>query len=237
MDVVEIDPGVTQVAYEHLGLKDYEGLNIVHMDGRQFVAEKAEPGTYDLVIQDAVNDLSVPSHLLTKEYNDAVKRRSSPDGVYLLTVIDSLDVRAAVEGGDAHPAGDVPADNVCLLRGGEPARRRDSVQASVRDLRLRPRRSTWTRSGRRCRTGSRTNGDSPRADGQGRGRRRGSRGPPGGSHHALAAVAAVDSMFESRRYRTVRLLHAPHPGRDRLRPYLEAGKKIILTDQFAPWTT
>lgn len=90
MDVVEIDPGVTKVAYQHLGLQHYEGLNIIHMDGRQFIAEKAVPGSYDLVVQDAVNDLSVPSHLLTKEYNDAVKRTLRPDGTYLLTVIDSL---------------------------------------------------------------------------------------------------------------------------------------------------
>jgi hypothetical protein len=90
MDVVEIDPGVTKVAYEHLGLKPYDNLNIVHMDGRQFLAEKVAPGTYDLVVQDAVNDLSVPSHLLTKEYNDVLKQSLKPNGVYLLTVIDSI---------------------------------------------------------------------------------------------------------------------------------------------------
>jgi MFS family permease len=90
MDVVEIDPGVTAVAKKSLGLKDYEGLTIHHMDGRQYVSEKVPPGTYDLVAQDAVNDLSVPSHLLTKEYNDAVKATLKPNGVYLLTVIDSV---------------------------------------------------------------------------------------------------------------------------------------------------
>jgi hypothetical protein len=42
------------------------------------------------VVQDAVNDLSVPAHLLTREYNDAVKRTLRPDGTYLLTVIDSI---------------------------------------------------------------------------------------------------------------------------------------------------
>ena len=91
MDVVEIDPGVTQVARDHLGLKDYPGLRVTHLDGRQFVAERAAAGGYDLVIQDAVNDLSVPSHLMTKEYNDAVKAALKPDGVYLLTVIDSVE--------------------------------------------------------------------------------------------------------------------------------------------------
>ena len=45
-----------------------------HMDGRQFVQERAPTGHYQLIVQDAVNDLSVPYHILTKEYNDAVKR-------------------------------------------------------------------------------------------------------------------------------------------------------------------
>ena len=40
---------------------------------------------------DAVNDLSVPYHLLTKECNDAVKRVLTPDGVYVTTVIDVLE--------------------------------------------------------------------------------------------------------------------------------------------------
>ncbi|HEX4607955.1 MAG TPA: fused MFS/spermidine synthase, partial [Urbifossiella sp.] len=91
MDVVEIDPGVTKMAYAELGLKKEYGLNDVNMDGRQFVAEVARPGSYDLVVQDAVNDLSVPSHLMTKEYNDAVKRALKPDGVFLLTIIDSVE--------------------------------------------------------------------------------------------------------------------------------------------------
>lgn len=91
LDVVEIDPAVTRVAYEHLGLKREYGIRDFNMDGRQFVAEKAAPGSYDLIIQDAVNDLSVPSHLLTKEYNDAVKAALKPDGVFLLTIIDEID--------------------------------------------------------------------------------------------------------------------------------------------------
>jgi spermidine synthase len=88
LDVVEIDPGVTAVAYSHLGLDPALGIASFHMDGRQFVTERAKPGRYDLVTLDAVNDLSVPYHLLTKECNDAVKRVLAPGGVYLVTVID-----------------------------------------------------------------------------------------------------------------------------------------------------
>lgn len=90
MDVVEIDPEVTRVAYRTLGLKKEYGIRDINMDGRQFVSEKAEPGSYDLVVQDAVNDFSVPAHLLTKEYNDEVKKSMTADGVYLLTIIDSI---------------------------------------------------------------------------------------------------------------------------------------------------
>ena len=58
------------------------------MDGRQFVQERTQPGSYHLIVQDAVNDLSVPYHIMTREYNAAIKKALSPDGVYLLTVID-----------------------------------------------------------------------------------------------------------------------------------------------------
>jgi spermidine synthase len=115
MDVVEIDPGVTWMAKNHLGLKDYNGLKIHHMDGRQYVAEKVPPGTYDLVVQDAVNDLSVPAHLLTKEYNDAVKAALKPNGVYLLTVIDSIGYGKLWKAAMHTLQQTYPAENIALL--------------------------------------------------------------------------------------------------------------------------
>jgi len=119
MDVVEIDPGVTKVAREYLGLKDRDGLEIIHMDGRQFIAEKVPAETYDLVIQDAVNDLSVPSHLLTKEYNDAVKKALKPNGVYLLTVIDVIKYGKLWKAAMHTLQKTYPPENVCLLTPGE----------------------------------------------------------------------------------------------------------------------
>jgi spermidine synthase/MFS family permease len=91
IEVVEIDPGVTAVAYSHLGLDPRLDIATYHLDGRQFVAERAEPGVYHLVVLDAVNDLSVPYHLLTQEFNTAVRKTLAPDGVYLVTVIDHLE--------------------------------------------------------------------------------------------------------------------------------------------------
>ncbi|VTS02318.1 spermidine synthase : Putative membrane protein OS=Myxococcus xanthus (strain DK 1622) GN=MXAN_2295 PE=4 SV=1: MFS_1: Spermine_synth [Gemmata massiliana] len=120
VDVVEIDPMVTQVARDYLGLKDYPGLQAIHMDGRQFVAEKAQPGSYDLVIQDAVNDLSVPAHLMTKEYNDAVKASLKPGGAYLLTIIDSVAYGKLWKAAMATLTKTFPAENVVLLTAEEP---------------------------------------------------------------------------------------------------------------------
>lgn len=90
VEVVEIDPAVTRVAYSHLGLDPKLGVVAHHMDGRQFVTEKAEKGKYHVVTLDAVNDFSVPYHLLTKECNEAVKATLTDDGLYLVTVIDDV---------------------------------------------------------------------------------------------------------------------------------------------------
>ncbi len=90
MDVVEIDPGVTEAVYNVFGMTRQTRIKSFNVDGRQFIQETATPGHYHLVIQDAVNDLSVPWHIMTKEYNDAVKRTMAIDGVYLLTIIDEF---------------------------------------------------------------------------------------------------------------------------------------------------
>lgn len=100
VEVVEIDPGVTEIAHRKFGMPRDTKVVTHHMDGRQFVQAFAQPGDYELVAQDAVNDLSVPYHIMTKEYNDAVKRLLTPNGVFLLTVIDEYEdgelMRAAV---------------------------------------------------------------------------------------------------------------------------------------------
>ena len=88
--MVEIDPAVTEIAYDLLGLSRETRINSIHMDGRQYV-KSAPEASYDLVIQDAVNDFSVPYHLMTAEYNALIQRLLQPDGVYLLTVIDAME--------------------------------------------------------------------------------------------------------------------------------------------------
>jgi spermidine synthase len=40
---------------------------------------------YDLVLGDAFNDIAVPYHLTTKEFNEKVSDHLSPRGIYLAT--------------------------------------------------------------------------------------------------------------------------------------------------------
>ena len=91
IDVVEIDPGVTRVAYDRLGLDPALSIATFNQDGRQFLEDRPAGRPYAVVTLDAVNDFAVPSHLLTYECHEAVRRSLTPDGVYLVTVIDRLE--------------------------------------------------------------------------------------------------------------------------------------------------
>jgi spermidine synthase/MFS family permease len=87
----EIDPAVTRMAMQHLGLEDDPRHHIVHDDARTYVdtlPEDAPP--FDLVFGDAFNDLAVPFHLTTREFAGALHARMAPDGVYMINVIDNF---------------------------------------------------------------------------------------------------------------------------------------------------
>jgi predicted membrane-bound spermidine synthase len=90
VEVVEIDPAVTRIALTRFGIRPDTRILSHTLDARQFVAERAPPGAYDVIIQDAVNDLSVPAHLMTREYNERIRALLAPGGVYLLSVLDEL---------------------------------------------------------------------------------------------------------------------------------------------------
>ncbi|MGL4421876.1 MAG: fused MFS/spermidine synthase, partial [Gemmataceae bacterium] len=89
IDVVEIDPVITRLAIEELGLDPKLRIRSFAMDGRQFLAQRDAVPVYDLITMDAVNDLSVPGHLLTVECHKLVREALAPEGVYLVSVIDA----------------------------------------------------------------------------------------------------------------------------------------------------
>ncbi len=85
--VLEIDPGVTQVAHDLLGLDRDTRVVTYNEDARLFL-EREATGVYDLIIGDAFNDFSVPYHLTTKEFNDRVRTWLDEDGLYFVNIID-----------------------------------------------------------------------------------------------------------------------------------------------------
>jgi hypothetical protein len=90
IEVVEIDPEVTRIAHSALGLPVTTRIVTHNEDARIFLRELDGGGRYDLVIGDAFNDMSVPYHLTTLEFNESVRRAMKPDGFYVTNVIDNI---------------------------------------------------------------------------------------------------------------------------------------------------
>jgi spermidine synthase len=87
LDVVEIDPGVTEVAHDLLGLPRDGTIASYNEDARLFLTHRT-PTPYTLIMGDAFNDYSVPYHLTTKEFNDRVRAWLTTDGLYMVNLID-----------------------------------------------------------------------------------------------------------------------------------------------------
>lgn len=85
--VIEIDPGVTEMAHDMFGLDRNTRVVTFNEDARLFLQQ--EPAQlYSLIIGDAFNDFSVPYHLTTDEFNQRVRAWLADDGLYLVNVID-----------------------------------------------------------------------------------------------------------------------------------------------------
>ncbi len=90
IDVVEIDPVITQVTYDYMGLSRDTRIRSFNEDGRWFVMNCKEKEKYDLIFGDAFNDLSIPYHLTTKEFAGQLKAIIKPDGLLVANLIDSF---------------------------------------------------------------------------------------------------------------------------------------------------
>jgi len=87
---VEIDPEVTRVVHQYLGIPKETKIRSYNEDGRWYVMNSKEKGKYDFIFGDAFNDLSIPYHLTTKEFAAQLKALLKPDGLLLANVIDSF---------------------------------------------------------------------------------------------------------------------------------------------------
>lgn len=90
IDVVEIDPEITRVVQEYLGVPENSRIRSFNEDGRWFVMNCKEKEKYDFIVGDAFNDLSIPYHLTTKEFARQIADLLKPDGILMANVIDSF---------------------------------------------------------------------------------------------------------------------------------------------------
>jgi len=88
IDVVEIDPHLTELAYEHLGLSRNGRIRSFNDDARWVLMNFPERGVYDFIFGDAFNDLSIPYHLTTLEFSSILRSLLKPDGLLMVNVID-----------------------------------------------------------------------------------------------------------------------------------------------------
>ena len=90
IEVAEIDPGVTRTAYEWMGVAPNSRIVTHNLDARLMLDQLQGGPKYDLIFGDAFNDLSVPYHLTTREFDQRVRAVLNDDGFYLVNIIDKL---------------------------------------------------------------------------------------------------------------------------------------------------
>ena len=93
VDVVELDPGITQAARDYFHLDDRPDQRIFHEDARIFVNREAKSGElkYDAVFEDVFgSSYSIPFHLTTVECMSAIRSLLEPDGVFVVNIISEI---------------------------------------------------------------------------------------------------------------------------------------------------
>ena len=90
IDVVEIDPKVTQLAKAYFRLKDNSRMTIYHQDGRVYLNSTLKK--YDVIFGDAFgSSYSLPYQLTTKEAVQKKYNILNNDGVVVLNIISAID--------------------------------------------------------------------------------------------------------------------------------------------------
>lgn len=92
--VLEIDEALVQINRDELGLVTDDRLEVTVGDARIGLADLADD-RFDLIIGDAFASQAVPWHLTTTEFITEIDRVMSPDGIYVMNVIDGDQSRFA----------------------------------------------------------------------------------------------------------------------------------------------
>ena len=89
IDVVEIDPQVTEIAKKYFNLEDDPRLTSYNEDGRTFLNKNIKK--YDAIFMDAFNAYSIPHQLTSIEAIQKMADGLNENGVILVNLISSLE--------------------------------------------------------------------------------------------------------------------------------------------------
>ncbi len=90
IDVVDIDPDVVEVSKKYFLFDPGEKVRLHVCDGRAFILKAAKENPdrkYDMIIMDAFNSSSIPTHLTTKEFLKEIMLILQPNGVIATNVL------------------------------------------------------------------------------------------------------------------------------------------------------
>lgn len=85
IDVVELDAGLTELAYKYFDLPVDERLRIFHADGRAYLRESSE--RYDMILVDVFVHTQIPKSFKTIQAFQALHKHLQPEGVMAMNVI------------------------------------------------------------------------------------------------------------------------------------------------------
>jgi spermidine synthase len=91
IDVIEIDPTITSISRQYMGVSPVSRIRTFNGDARWFAMTHKDEGPYDFIFQDAFNDLSIPYHITTKEFVLELRGLLGPRGLLLTNVIDRFE--------------------------------------------------------------------------------------------------------------------------------------------------
>ena len=90
IDVVEIDPKMTELAQKYFGLDiTKEKLKIYHQDGRRYLNTTNKK--YDCILIDAFKGINAPFQLTTKEALENAKKDLKENGIIITNIVSALE--------------------------------------------------------------------------------------------------------------------------------------------------
>lgn len=88
VDVVEIDPLLTELSYEYFDAPQDDRLRVFNQDGRMYL--ESTPDRYDMIIVDAFSGFDIPAHLLERTAVSLYRKHLNKGGVLAINAISRI---------------------------------------------------------------------------------------------------------------------------------------------------